>query len=546
MKTQITTLTRWACTAFAGLAIASCAHVQQGQQRLAAQYADASRPVVSTTDGPVRGAVKDGLNIFLGIPYAAPPVGELRWRPPAPPARHDLIDTVKYGNQCAQISTFGVFASQSFEEDCLYLNVFAPAQTKSGDKHPVMVWIHGGGHFNGSGDDYDASKLVKDGDTVVVTLNYRLNVFGFLSLPALDNEGHPFGNYGILDQQAALRWVRDNIRAFGGDPDNVTLFGESAGGQSTMANMVSPAARGLFHRAIVESGPLISPLVAGWNKELPAAQDFGRRFADAVGCPDQSAQCLRSLSAEDILRKSGDFQTNQHIVDGSILPLPYARAFGEGEFTRVPLMIGMNRDEWRWLRTIVEQGTGKPMTAAEYPDAVAATFGKKNAARIVELYPASAFPSPSEALGAAETDGGFSCPMRQMAQTVAGHDPRTYAYEFMDRTAPSYMGPVSFPYGAAHTSEIQYLFPLYHGSKGTPHPLNASQQQLSDQMVSYWTTFARTGSPNSSKTPNWPVYMDVASGGENWQLLQLSGPVTAAQREFVSRHHCDFWDSLSK
>ncbi len=199
---------------------------------------------------------------------------------------------------------------------------------------------------------------------------------------------------------------------------------------------------------------------------------------------------------------------------------------------------------WRWLRTIIEQGTGKPLSAAEYPDAIAATFGKKNAARIVELYPLTAYSSPSEALGAAETDGGFSCPMRQMAQTVAGHDPRTYAYEFMDRTAPSYMEPASFPYGAAHTSEIQYLFPQYHGSKGTPRPLNAEQQQLSDQMVSYWTTFARNGSPNSSRTPNWPSYKDGV--GDNWQLLQLSAPVTAAKREFASRHNCDFWDAISE
>ena len=523
-------------TAFFGLAVGSCALVQPGQD-------NDGRPTINTTDGPIRGIVTKGVNTFLGIPYAAPPVGDLRWRPPAPAVRHALLDTVQFGNRCAQIETFGVFATPSFEEDCLYLNVFAPGNITPEDKRPVMVWIHGGGHFNGASDDYDASKLVKDGDTVVVTFNYRLNVFGFLAHPALDAEGHPFANYGILDQQAALRWIRQNIRAFGGDPDNVTLFGESAGGQSTMANMVSPAARGLFHRAIVESGPLISPLVAGWNKDLPAAEDFGRRFAAAVGCSDQSAQCLRSLSARDILTRATAFQTNQHVVDGTVLPLSYASAFPTGQFNRVPLVIGMNGDEWRWLRAQIELGSGRSLTAAEYPAAIAATFGAGNAARIIERYPLGAYESPSLALAAAETHGGFSCPIRQMAQWVSRHVEHTYAYEFVDRTAPSYMTPVSFPYGAAHTFEIQYLFPLYRGATGRPQPLNAAQTRLSDDIVSYWTTFARKGNPNSPKTPVWPRYTDEPAR-DNWQLLRLPTPVTTPPGTFAAEHHCDFWDTI--
>ena len=533
-----TTLVFLTGTAFVGLAVVSCALVQQGQSD------DELRPTVNTTDGPVRGVVTDGVNTFLGIPYAAPPVGDFRWRPPAPAARHALLDAVKFGNRCAQIETFGVFATPSFEEDCLYLNVFAPEKAAQQELRPVMAWIHGGGHFNGASDDYDASKLVKDGNTVVVSFNYRLNVFGFLAHPALDNEGHSFANYGIMDQQAALRWVRQNIRGFGGDPENVTLFGESAGGQSTMANMVSPAARGLFHRAIVESGPLVSPLVAGWNKELPAAQEFGRQFAAAVGCADQSAQCLRALSVSDILKRGGAFQTNQHIVDGTVLPLSYASAFSTGRFNRVPLIVGMNRDEWGWLRAQIELGSGRPMTAAEYPAAIAATFGAVNAPKIIERYPLSTYPSPSQALAAAETDGGFSCPMRKMAQSVAVYEASTYAYEFIDRTAPSYMAPVSFPLGAAHTFEIQYLFPRYHGATGRPQQLNAAQARLSDYMVSYWTTFARNGDPNSVKTPVWPRYRDDPAR-DNWQSLQLPAPVTTPHGDFASQHQCDFWDKLS-
>lgn len=538
-------LKRWFMTVFAGLTIATSVFAQHGQNEQAKLDSSRARPVVNTTDGPVRGFVANGLHTFLGIPYAAPPVGDLRWRPPVPVARHALLDAVKYGSRCAQISTFGVFAKPSVEEDCLYLNVFTPTTIPAQGKHPVMVWIHGGGNFNGASDDYDASKLVKEGNTIVVTINYRLNVFGFLAHPALDNEGHLFANYGILDQQAALRWIRNNIQAFGGDPDNVTLFGESAGGQDTMANMVSPAARGLFHRAIVESGPIITPIINGWNKDLTTAEDFGRKFASAVGCPDQSAQCLRSLSTEEILKRSMDFQTDQHIVDGTILPLSYVQAFTSGQFNHVPLMIGTNHDEWRWLRAIVELDTGKPMTAADYPAAIASTFGKSNEAKIINRYPLSDYTSPSVALATAETDGGFSCPMLRMAKTVARYEPNTYVYEFADSTAPSYMSPVSFPYGAAHTSEIQYIFPLYHGATGTPQPLNAKQELLSRQMVSYWTTFARNGNPNSPKTPTWPRFAEKASQ-ENVQLLNSPKPVTATRGSFAAEHQCDFWDSLSE
>jgi para-nitrobenzyl esterase len=539
LRDLITAAAQLTTAALAGLAVLSA-------PALADQRQDGRgyRPTVHTTEGPVRGLVKDGVSTFLGIPYAAPPIGDLRWRPPAPPAHHGILDAVKFGNRCAQIVTLGVFAKPSFEEDCLYLNVFAPAKAKHHDRRPVMVWLHGGGHFNGASDDYDASKLAKDGDTVVVTINYRLNVFGFFSHPALDNEGHTFGNYGIMDQQAALRWVRDNIRAFGGDPDNVTLFGESAGGESTLANMVSPTARGLFHRAIVQSGPVISPLIAGWNKTVPDAQEFGRQFAATMGCTDQSAQCLRSLSVSDILNRGAAFQGNQHIVDGTTLQLPYDTAFSSGQFNRVPLLIGSNRDEWTWIRAIVESATGAPMTAAEYPAAIAATFGAANAAAVMERYPLSAYASPSQAIGAAETDGGFICLTRKMIKSIAGYEVPTYAYEFADRTAPSYMAPVSFPLGASHTFEIQYLFPQYHGATGTPKPLNEAQTRLSDAMVSYWTTFARKGNPNSRGTPFWPQYAGRHSS-DNWQSLRLPEPVTMAPGDYAAEHQCAFWDMLS-
>ena len=219
--------------------------------------------VVQIKDGPIRGYKSDGVDIFLGIPYAAPPIGPLRWMPPqAVDPWHKVLDALAFGNTCVQTNTLGTFAAPSNHEDCLYLNVFAPAlgdddnegHHEGSVKRPVMVWIHGGGNFDGESNDYDARKLARDGGVVVATLNYRLNVFGFLAHPALDSEGHAVANYGLMDQQFALRWVQGNIATFGGDPRNVTIFGESAGGFDVLANMVSPTAKGLFHRGIVESG----------------------------------------------------------------------------------------------------------------------------------------------------------------------------------------------------------------------------------------------------------------------------------------------------
>src|SRR5262245_3435341 len=202
-------------------------------------------PTISTSDGPVRGFVNSsGVNVFLGIPYAAPPVGSLRWMPPAPPAKHGLLDATDFADTCPQATTLGSFAGPtSVSEDCLYLNVFT---TGTSPAKPVLVWIHGGGNFDGETPDYDASKLAQNG-IVVVTINYRLNLFGFLSESHLNAEGHPWGNYGILDQQAALRWVKANIAAFGGDATKVGLGGQSAGSQDTDANLVSPGAAGLFN-----------------------------------------------------------------------------------------------------------------------------------------------------------------------------------------------------------------------------------------------------------------------------------------------------------
>jgi para-nitrobenzyl esterase len=519
--------------------------------------------VVRTSDGPVKGLKQEGVNVFLGIPFAAPPTGELRWRPPQPPSKWSRTrDTVAFAGTCAQTNTLGAFAAPSMNEDCLYLNVFAPSRGRKDDgrdawddgdrdhdergwdwgdhgkrRLPVMVWIHGGGLFDGSSNEYDGRKLAKDGDVVVVTINYRLNIFGYLAHPALDAEGHAFGNYGYMDQQFALRWVQKNIAAFGGDPGNVTIFGESAGGNSVLAAMASPTAKGLFHRVIAESGSYVA---VAREQKLADARNYGSAFAAAAGCSNQSAACLRSLSVQDIIARAGQFTgTAVTMVDGSILKNTIVDTLNSGKFNRVPIINGANRDEMTWFVGITELATGHALTVAEYPAALATQFGAANAPDILHEYPVSDFNSPSEALAAAYSSQIMVCPQRTLNRILSRYVP-TYGYEFADRSAPSAGPTVSFPYGAAHTFEIQYLFSGYHGATGTVHPLNTAQKKLSDDMVSYWTTFAKTGNPNSRETPDWPGYN---SNKDQYQALQLPRPVVTST--YSTRHKCDFWDGLA-
>jgi len=275
---------------------------------------------VMTERGPVRGIMTPTLRKFLGIPYAAAPVGRLRWRPPKDHVRWSTpFDATRFGNHCPQVASF--FGTASITEDCLFLNIFAPKEEAKAQtnlhRYSVMVWIHGGVFTVGESDDYIPTKLVEQGDVIVVTINYRLGALGFLAHPALTAESpdHISGNYGIMDQQFALRWVQRNIAAFGGDPDNVTIFGESAGGRSVFLQVASPMVAGLFHRGIVESG-------AYFGLTEPALADeeaHGENFAARIGCNDQSARCLRSKSVAEILPNWDIFESSPN-VDGKVLP----------------------------------------------------------------------------------------------------------------------------------------------------------------------------------------------------------------------------------
>jgi para-nitrobenzyl esterase len=509
-----------------------------------------------TEQGPVRGVATDTTRVFRGIPYAAPPVGALRWRPPQPPARHrGVLDAAQFANHCPQVA--GAFGQGSTTEDCLFLNVFAPNPERGrgrdrdrddrdgdddGDRfglRPVMVWIHGGALVTGESNDYDATRLVEQGGVIVVTINYRLGELGFLAHPALTAESpdHASGNYGMLDQQEALRWVRRNILFFGGDPGRVTIFGESAGGLSVHSQLASPGSAGLFQRAIVESGAyqLTQP-------SLATAEATGTRFATAAGCTDQTAACLRGLSVAQVLAaQPGGTGGPGPNVDNKFLTQSVGAAFASGQFNQVPILEGANHDEWRLFVGITELQTGAPLPAAAYPAAIQATLGLPAAVvpLFVAQYPLTSFASPSLALSALGTDGIFDCNARFVEQKVSQFVP-TFAYEFGDPNAPErFLPPVSFPYAAAHASEIQFVFDL---PVTVPAPgLGADQQKLAATMVSYWTTFARTGQPNSRGVPAFPAYQAASDMAQS-----LVPPTASPEAGFAAAHHCAFWDSLRR
>src|SRR5215472_9445006 len=491
--------------------------------------AGAGGPVTGTANGPVRGLANGAVNEFLGIPYAAPPVGARRWQPPQPAASWSGVrDATTFAPHCPQLPS--PFGQGSTSEDCLYLNVFTPAHRQAGSQFPVMVWIHGGALVTGESNDYDPAALVKDGVTVV-TINYRLGALGFLAHPALADANGQSGDYGLMDQQAALRWVQRNIPSFGGDPRNVTVFGESAGGLSTLSQVASPQARGLFERAIAESGSYNLT-----QASLATAEASGEAFAAKAGCASQTAACLRSLPVSTILASENTAGYTPNL-NSEVLPETLGTAFSTGAFNRVPIINGTNHDEWR-LFVALSELEGNPVTAANYQSMISSTLGVPPAvaAVIAAVYPLSAFPSPSVALGAVGTDAIFACPALTIDRSASQFVP-VFGYEFNDENAPEdFLPPVSFPYGAAHASELQYLFNLRTAFPITP--LTADQQQLAGNMVDYWAEFGESGNPNQSSTPFWPPF-SVAGDA----VQSLVPPTPATEFNFFTAHKCAFWDA---
>jgi carboxylesterase type B len=493
--------------------------------------------VVRVADGLVRGTVSGGHRTFLGLPYAAPPVGALRWRAPRPEAPWSGVrDATGPGNRCPQKGLPGGPAVVG-SEDCLYLNVTTPA-TRPGRRLPVLVWLHGGGFAGGSGADYDPTRLAERGDLVVVTLNYRLGALGFLDLPALAGREPYAGNFALADQQAALGWVRRNAAAFGGDPADVTLAGQSAGAISVCAQLAAPASRGLFRRAIVQSGPCGNGLLTA-----PIAQQRGATVAAGLGCapPTDVLACLRARPAADLVgtgvpggfTAAGLSSTAWEFVAGTpALPEQPLAALRDGTAVRVPLLQGGTRDEMRETVAARFDQRGTPLTAAQYPGVVAQVFGDQ-APAILAHYPLGRYGSPGLALASLLTDWGHAvgaCPVLP-ADDAAAHREPVYAYEF-GQDPGRRIG--DFPLGASHGSDLPYLFDGSFDRVPPPPP----DPTLAGQMIGYWAGFARTGDPNRPGLPRWPRYR---TGGPVQELL--AGPGVGPV-DFAADHQCAFWNRL--
>jgi carboxylesterase type B len=484
----------------------------------------------------VRGVSYADHRVFSGIPYAAPPVGRLRWQPPQPVRPWQGVrEATSPGPVCPQFAADGTITGS---EDCLYLNVTTPLPD-TGTRLPVMVWIPGGRFLQGAGSDYDPSRLATQGHVIVVTLNYRLGALGFLALRQLAARSADSGNYGLADQQAALRWVRDNIAAFGGNPREVTAFGQSAGGYSVCAHLAAPGSRGLFTRAIVQSAPCGNSFVT-----VRSAQARGLRAAAALGCsqPATMLACLRGKPAASLvsLGAADAFATAPlrglpwlPVVDTPVLPVQPLTALRSGTAARVPLLQGSTRDEMRPFVALQFAPPGEKVTAHSYRVIISQVFGRR-AAAVLARYPANRYPAPGIALATVLTDWGHmlgACPVLPADDAAASHDP-VYAYEWAEDSGQELAG---LPLGAPHGGELPYLF---DGTFAQQPPLSdPAQLKLSRQLISYWTQFARTGNPNAPGLPSWPGYH---ANGPVQSLASGRGGIGAV--DFPGSHQCSFWN----
>ncbi|MFE6160526.1 carboxylesterase/lipase family protein [Streptomyces sp. NPDC056486] len=495
--------------------------------------------VVRTDKGSVRGTVTDTVRTFEGIPYAAPPTGERRWAPTAPAKKwRGIKDATEPRSACPQTGLTPPAGPKSDTEDCLFVNVTTP-RAEPTKPRPVMVYLHGGDHTDGEGAMHGAQRLAAQGDVIVVTVNYRLGALGYLAHPGLEKGSRrgESGNYGFLDQQAALRWVRHNASAFGGNPDNVTLFGQSAGSHSACAHLVAPSSAGLFDRVISQSGPCAS--TAGKTSRAAALRQGEKTAADIENMP--GVKNWRKAPVEDLIHPFGQGPGYSPVYGGKLLPLAPEEAFATGRFNKVPVLQGINHDEMRamvyGMELAKKQTTGDPdatIDAADYRDRLDEEFGKEKAATVAARYPVSAHDdTPALALAAALTDAQFAKPSLDTGRALAGHVP-TYSYEFAEKETPWYADPMypkpGFPAGAGHLFELPYLFEIDDYEK-----LDPAQRDLSDAMIRVWTDFARTGKADwKPTTPAEPHTQSLASG-----------PGGIRPVDFAEDHRYDFWKSLS-
>lgn len=496
--------------------------------------AAATDPLVVTTDkGAVAGTSLGKTRSFVGIPYAAPPVGPLRWKSPQPAAAWATPrDAKTLGSQCPQFGLFTGKWDDDTNEDCLTLNVWTPT---GATQRPVMVWIHGGGFTAGSGDlsGYDGQKLSEVGDVVVVTLNYRLGVLGYLAHAALSAEdpAHPgSGNYGIEDQRAALQWVKTNIAAFGGDPANVMIFGESAGAESVFTHMVSPGSAGLFQRALAESGYLLA------MPTLTAAQAQGDKLATQVGCTDAASvlTCLRALDPQMLSSALfhpalGKLDPNWAPVIGTdVLPDNPLASMRAGTVAKVPFIVGTLENEANLGYAVSTFPDDKSVH-----DAFAAMVPADRLDALIAQYPVAAFPTRKDAVEQASTDSAFACPSRRVARyaATAGVPTRLYRFQHAIENAPI------AGLGAFHGSEIPFVFGNPYVESTIRFDVSDDERPLSAAVMGYWTRFATTGDPNGGGGPAWPAY-DAAGD------MALVLDTTIVAQTGLTSGRCDFWDSV--
>ncbi|MET9558376.1 carboxylesterase family protein [Streptomyces sp. NPDC006645] len=488
---------------------------------------------VMTAEGPVRGAVAGAVRTFQGIPYSAPPTGERRWKEPRPVRPWSApLDARAPKSACAQPTDQPIAIEGGGSEDCLYLNVTTPAGRTTG-RLPVVVWIHGGSFTYGDGATYRAAKLAAaERGAMVVTINYRLGAFGFLAAPGL----HAPANLGLLDQQAALKWVNRNAAAFGGDPSNVTIMGQSGGGYSVCAQLVSPGARGLFSKAIVQSAGCVGP---DGSFTRAQAEANGLAVAEAAGCDDPRTAdaCLRRRSTNELTEASASGHDGYRpVVDGKTLPESPSRAIPAGRFARVPVLHGSTHDEMSGLAGLDEVATGKPLSVEEYAEKVTEQFGK-NAPAVLAEYPVADHQAPGAALSAVLTDSEWSTAAFDTQRALARHT-SVHAYDFAETRAPYFKGiprPTSFSLGTGHMIDLAYLF-----DNDLFEPLDAVQAGLSDTVTAYWSRFASTGQLNTPGMPGWKQFTTRDP------YVQRLAAGRIGQTDFAADHHYAFWKALPR
>lgn len=481
----------------------------------------ASNPlVVKTNKGKVQGAFTTGHQVraFKGIPYAAPPIGNLRWQPPRPAAKWKGVrDATQFGSRCMQAPIYPdmVFRDPGPSEDCLTLNVWTPAGAKKGSL-PVMVWVFGGGfQAGGTSEPRQDGQFLAHRNVVIVSMNYRLGIFGFFVHPELTAESphHASGNYGLMDQNAALEWVQKNIAKFGGNPHNITIFGESAGSESVSDLMASPIAQDHFQKAIGESGAEF-PRYKAFMLPRAVLEKRNVKFAQ-VAFGTTTLVALRAIPAKELLAKALVEAKIEHIefrpdVDGWVLPASLPEIYAAGKQAHIPLLAGWNADEDRDAVTFANP----PVTAAIFKKQAEAEFGP-DAAEFLKLYPAN---TDAEAVRSAGDFAGdhfldFATWDWLEAQVKTG-DAQVYRYRLDLAPPPDKFHPAGS--GAFHSDDIEYVFGTLDSRQGATW--RPEDRKLSNEIGEYWTNFARTGNPNGDRLPNWPVY-DAAG---NWQVMHLN------------------------